>query len=81
MSKEDQDGSKSVKKTKIKCKAEKVSVSTHQFLSSFTLPLLDLRTNPFQEEKNDESIGDIDRVIEQIVKLMEQSKDEELGFN
>ena len=29
----------------------------------------------------DESMGDIDRVIEEIVNLMEQSEDEELGFN
>ena len=27
-----------------------------------------------------EAMGDIDRVIEDVIKLMEQSKNEELGF-
>ena len=46
----------------------------------FTIPLPDLRTNPFQEEGNVEGMGDIDRVIEEIVKLMEQYENEEFGF-
>ena len=47
-----------------------VSVTALQFSSSFTSPLLDLRINPFQEEGNDESMGDITQVIEEIIKLM-----------
>ena len=31
--------------------------------------------------KYDESMGDIAQVIEELVKLMEQSEDEVLGFN
>ena len=81
VSKEDQDGSTSVKKIEFKCSAEVVQVSPRQFSISFTFPLLDLRTNPFQEEGNDEDKVKIDRIVEEIIKLMEKSEDKELGFN
>ena len=45
------------------------------------MPLLDLRKNPFQEEGNDEGKVEIKRVIGKILKIMQASVEEELGFN
>ena len=44
------------------------------------MPLLDLRTNPFQEEGNDERKVEIERVIDAIVKIMQASIEGEFGF-
>ena len=63
-----------------KCYEVLAPVSIPQLSNSFTIPFLDFRTNPFQEERNDEGVGDIERLIEEIVKLMEKSENEELGF-
>ena len=81
LSKDDHDGSESMQQHEDKCYEVVAPMSILQLLNSFTIQLLDLRRNPFQEKGNDESMGDIDRVIEEIVNLMEQSEDEELGFN
>ena len=70
-----------MKQVEDKCYELVSPVSIPQTSSSFTIPLLDLRTNPFQEEMNDKSIGNIDRVIENIIKLKEQFDKDELGFS
>ena len=44
------------------------------------MPPLDLRTNPFQEEGNDERKVDIERVIDEILKMMQASVEGEFGF-
>ena len=44
------------------------------------MPLLDLRTNPFQEEGNDERKVEIERVIDEILKIMQASVEGEFGF-
>ena len=71
LSTKDHDGSESTKQNEDKCYDVVAPISIPQLSSSFTIPLLDLRTNPFQEEGNDESIGEIDRVIGEVNKLIE----------
>ena len=44
------------------------------------MPLLDLRTNPFQEEGNDERKVEIERVMDEILKIMQASIEGEFGF-
>ena len=44
------------------------------------MPPLDLRTNPFQEEGNDERKVEIERVIDEFVKIMQASVGREFGF-
>ena len=44
------------------------------------MPLLDLRTNPFQEEGNDERKVEIEHVIDEILKIMQASVEGEFGF-
>ena len=44
------------------------------------MPPLDLRTNPFQEEGNDERKVEIERVIDEFVKIMQASAGREFGF-
>ena len=44
------------------------------------MPLLDLRTNPFQEEGYDERKVEIERVIDEILKIMQASVEGEFGF-
>ena len=82
VSTEDRDGSERMKQTEHKCYEAVAPISFRRLLSSFTMPLLDLRTNPFQEEGNVEVKmeieGVIDRVIEEVIKLMEQSDEEKL---
>ena len=80
ISKEDHDESENMTQIEDKCYEVVAPMSILQLLNSFTIQLLDLTRNPFQEKGNDESMGDIERVIEEIVKLMEQSDYEELGF-
>ena len=79
VSTKDHDESESMKPNEDKCYEVVAPVSIPQLLSSLTMPLLALRTNPFQEGGNDESMREIDRLIEEVIKLMEQSDEEKLG--
>ena len=44
------------------------------------MPPPDLRTNPFQEEGNDERKVEIERVIDDILKIMQAFVEGEFGF-
>ena len=44
------------------------------------MPPLDLRTNPFQEEGNDERKVEIERVIDEVLKMMLASVGGEFDF-
>ena len=81
VSTKDQAGSKNMQQYEDKCYEVVAPVSLPRLSSSLTMPLLDLRTNPFQEEGNDESMREIDRLIEEVIKLMEQVDEEKLGFS
>ena len=50
LSKDDHDGSESMQQHEDKCYEVVAPVSIPRLSSSFTMPLLDLRINPFQEE-------------------------------
>ena len=63
-----------------KCYEVVPSVSIPQLWSSLTMPLLDLRTNPFQEEGNDERKVEIERVMDETLKNMQASTEGEFGF-
>ena len=65
VSTKDHDESESMKPNEDKCYEVVPSVSIPQLLSSLTMPLLDLRTNPFQEEGNDEIKLEIERVMDE----------------
>ena len=80
ISTEDHAGSESMKQTEHNCYEVVAPLSLPRLSSSFTMPLLDLRTNPFQEEGNDERKVDIERVIDEILKMMQASVEGEFGF-
>ena len=79
--KEEDVRSNSTEETKIYNPLTSAIVLTPQLFTSTTSHLLDLRTNPLQEEENDENKCEIDAVIEAIWKLMENIEFEELGFH
>ena len=81
LSKDDHDGSESMQQHEDKCYEVVAPVSIPRLSSSFPMPVLDLRKNPFQEEGNDEGKVEIERVIDEILKIMKASAEEELGFN
>ena len=80
VSTKDHEESESMKPNEDKCHEVVAPVSIPQLSSSFTMPLLDLRTNPFQEEGNDERKVEIERVIDETLKIMQASVEGEFGF-
>ena len=80
VSTKDHDESESMKPNEDKCYEVVAPVSLPRLASSFTMPPLDLRTNPFQEEGNDERKVEIERVIDEVLKMMLASVGGEFDF-
>ena len=80
VSTKDHDESESMKPNEDKCHEVVAPVSLPRLSSSFTMPPLDLRTNPFQEEGNDERKVEIERVNDGILKIMQASVEGDFDF-
>ena len=77
---EDKKKSESLEETQQNCFVVQEPVSSPRFPKSIVTTFLDLRTNPFQEEGNDVIMSELDQVIEEIISLMQEVQNEELGW-
>ena len=77
---EDKKKCESKEATQKNCFAVQEPVSSPRFPKSIITTFFDLRTNPFQEEGNDVIMSELDQVIEEIISLMQEVQNEELGW-